>query len=804
MDQVFLSSDINFPVTALVESLQGDLRSRPSSQEDLSPALYVECALYIDGSPFGLVTRTGLAIEKPYKWNEAITLTGKYRDLSLNAQLAFTVWDVSNPLQEIAVGGSTLRLFNSKGQLKTGKQRLRLWRGRVADGSAVSTTPGKVPEGERGEGERLDKLLSKYERGDIEHIDWLDNSALKAIDKIMAEQKKSSTHIFLTVKLWSFGHAVEYQERAEALLSQPPTSRTLCALWDTEIGRENPCEVKHFKLARSISRLVIDPDLKPSSKEKRCATVRHWCFFQTLCFCRVLMQVCNSPPTQKLTSDDKMLLWKFRFYLSTDKKALTKFLRCVDWNDAQEAKQATELMHKWEPVDIPDALELLSADFESEEVRAYAVEALRKKTTAEELQCYWLQLVQALQFERCDKSPLAYFLVEKAVQIPDLANSFHWYVMKELAKATEPSNKTKRFFSVHDLFETQMLKEKPMDYSGKPLLDQLHRQTELVSKLCSIATAVKDVADKDEKLRQLLSDLTSFEELPSPLDPKIIITGIVPCESSVFTSSRSPLVLTFRTVAGGSCKVMFKKGDDLQQDQLVIQLITLMDQLLKVENLDLQLTPYRVLATNKDEGLLEFVTGSKNLQTILVRHRSIINYFRQCHPDPEGQFGISAPCLETFVKSCAGYCVITYILGVGDRHLENLLIRDDGRLFHVDFGFILGKDPKPFPPPMKLCKEMVDAMGGINSEYYGKFKLYCCEAFNILRKSSNLILNLFYLMSNSEVAILKLQEKFQLSLDDEEAIQFFQLLINESVNALFPQVVDTMHRWAQYWRYGKV
>lgn len=46
------------------------------------------------------------------------------------------------------------------------------------------------------------------------------------------------------------------------------------------------------------------------------------------------------------------------------------------------------------------------------------------------------------------------------------------------------------------------------------------------------------------------------------------------------------------------------------------------------------------------------------------------------------------------------------------RHLDNLLLTDDGRIFHVDFGFILGRDPKPFPPPMKLCKEMVEAMGG--------------------------------------------------------------------------------------------
>ena len=47
---------------------------------------------------------------------------------------------------------------------------------------------------------------------------------------------------------------------------------------------------------------------------------------------------------------------------------------------------------------------------------------------------------------------------------------------------------------------------------------------------------------------------------------------------------------------------MFKIGDDLRQDQLVIQIIDLMDQLLKNENLDLKLTPYKILATSPIAG----------------------------------------------------------------------------------------------------------------------------------------------------------------------------------------------------------
>jgi len=57
-----------------------------------------------------------------------------------------------------------------------------------------------------------------------------------------------------------------------------------------------------------------------------------------------------------------------------------------------------------------------------------------------------------------------------------------------------------------------------------------------------------------------------------------------------------------------------------------------------------------------------------------------------------------------------------------------------GHLFHIDFGYILGRDPKPMPPPMKLTREMVDAMGGPGSDNYKIFTDLCVNAFFHLRR----------------------------------------------------------------------
>ncbi|KAL5647137.1 hypothetical protein ACJX0J_041492, partial [Zea mays] len=177
-------------------------------------------------------------------------------------------------------------------------------------------------------------------------------------------------------------------------------------------------------------------------------------------------------------------------------------------------------------------------------VRGYAVSVL-ERADDEELQCYLLQLVQALRFERSDKSRLALFLVNRALSNIEIASFLRWYILVELHSPAY----ARRYYGTYDMLENSMMKP-----------------------------------------------------IRSPLAPTLLLTGVVPQESSIFKSALNPLRLTFKTANGGTSKIIYKKGDDLQQDQLVIQTVSLMDRLLKLENLDLHLTPYRDLIALVETG----------------------------------------------------------------------------------------------------------------------------------------------------------------------------------------------------------
>jgi phosphatidylinositol 3-kinase len=501
---------------------------------------------------------------------------------------------------------------------------------------------------------------------------------------------------------------------------------------------------------------------------------------------------------------------------------LAKFVKSVNWNDQNEMKQAVQVLGRWTEIDVDDALGMLGPSFDNPTVRSYAVDRLRKADD-NELLLYLLQLVQALKYEHMSAdtgveniqhSPLAQFLIQRAAANFMLGNYFHWYLMVECDDYSPEQDERNReiYRKVAYEFMTELVKQPDGNESRKTLL----RQAELLAILSRIANDIKlssePIAKKTDRVKAFLGDpkneLTVIDPpLAMPLDPSIKITSVIPDQVTVFKSSLNPIKCTFKTTTGGQYPIIFKLGDDLRQDQLVIQIITLMDELLQKENLDLKLSPYKILATSTTAGASQFVQ-SQSLSSIVSKYKNnpALAYLKHHNPDDRQPLGVRQEALDTYVKSCAGYCVITYILGVGDRHLDNLLLAPDGHFFHADFGYILGRDPKPFAPVMKLSKEMVDCMGGVQSEHYRQFKQYCFLAYTALRKSSNLILNLFSLMVHANIpdirlepdkAVLKVRERFHLEMGEEEAILYFERIIEDTLTAFAPVVIDKLHEWAQ-------
>lgn len=192
----------------------------------------------------------------------------------------------------------------------------------------------------------------------------------------------------------------------------------------------------------------------------------------------------------------------------------------------------------------------------------------------------------------------------------------------------------------------------------------IKRQGELVETLGKRARELRTSKDprpkKIEKLRAFLADsknsLSSMAPLPLPLNAKIEITSIIPEKSSVFKSNMFPMLLYFQVSDGTEFPVMFKDGDDMRQDQLVIQIFTLMDRLLRKENLDLKVIPYDVLATGPTQGMAQFIP-SKTIAAIVSENGTLLNYLRAHHPDEGsvGTYGVEPAVIDTFVRSC-GEC----------------------------------------------------------------------------------------------------------------------------------------------------
>lgn len=148
--------------------------------------------------------------------------------------------------------------------------------------------------------------------------------------------------------------------------------------------QENLVESKHHKLARSSRVIASDREFKPNAAARD-----------------MINAILSYPPTRQLTNEEQDQVWKFRFHLCNEKKALIKFFKCVNWTQSGEVRQALLMLGQWAAMDVEDALELLTPNFTHPVVRRYAISRLAV-APEEDLKLYLLQLVQALKYENFD------------------------------------------------------------------------------------------------------------------------------------------------------------------------------------------------------------------------------------------------------------------------------------------------------------------------------------------------------------------------------------------------------------------
>lgn len=164
---------------------------------------------------------------------------------------------------------------------------------------------------------------------------------------------------------------------------------------------------------------------------------------------------------------------------------------------------------------------------------------------------------------------------------------------------------------------------------------------------------------------------------------------------SYISSFTVPLKLVFKNsdITANSFYTIYKIGDDLRQDMFVIQMINVMKQLWLADDLDLNIITFECLQTGNNRGFIEMITDAETIKEIQkgavmnAFKKNCINEWIKSHNPKKSSF---KKAVENFTRSCAGYSIATYLLGIGDRHNDNIMVKYTGHMFHIDFGKYLG------------------------------------------------------------------------------------------------------------------
>jgi len=250
-------------------------------------------------------------------------------------------------------------------------------------------------------------------------------------------------------------------------------------------------------------------------------------------------------------------------------------------------------------------------------------------------------------------------------------------------------------------------------------------------------------------------------------------------------------------------RFIIKSNDDLRQEVFVMQLIHFYKSVFAKASLPIWLRTYRILSTSKDTGLLEFLTDTISIDGLkksrsFPKQGGLKAYFVMVYGPPTSESFKAAQ--RNFMLSLVGYSLVSYLLGLKDRHNGNIMIDVRGRLIFIDFGFAMGMAPgHEFSfewPPFKLTQDYLDVMGGQKSKCFTEFKRLFVDGFMAARENSQIAVGLVEIMmykSNypcfsgsrygGNSAIINFQHRLMLKTPEKHVKRKALALIEKSINS---------------------
>jgi len=400
---------------------------------------------------------------------------------------------------------------------------------------------------------------------------------------------------------------------------------------------------------------------------------------------------------------------------------------------------------------------------------------------------------------------LARFLIEEAVEHPiTIGHEFFWHLRSEMNN----QDVQQRFGLYLEIFLSKI---------SRPLFRIFRDEDNLLKSLISIAEKIKNIKNVEERDRIFREDINVIDgylkvnkkEVSLPLNFKFSIKGIIADKCRIMKSKKKPLWLSFENAdpLGSAIVVMLKCGDDLRMDMVTLQLFKAMQTLWFQNGLNVKMSLYKVLCTGREEGMLEMVTNAETFANIHVKEGGALN---QLFSKGSIKNWIEKNCnskndaIDNFLLSNVAYCLATFVLGIGDRHNDNIMIKKNGELFHIDFGHFLGHFKykmgiKRERAPFVFTRQFQSVLGGDDSEKFNEFKTKLEKGYLILRNNKEVIITLLSILlctgipELNEKSLRFLENSLSLKKDDKEAVEYLDKKLNESMDSVSTKLNFAIH-----------